>query len=139
MDYPVLKNELQLDPVSLGYSALTDTQAAAKLNAVDTGRTLNRTAVPAQEVFNAIDDGAWPTAGSLSESKLRTVLGMPAVDASNTNTRGIFGAVFPNTGATAATRTRLLAIGTQTVSRAQELGLGPVLVSDVTKARTNTW
>jgi hypothetical protein len=139
MDYAALRTELTTDPVTLGYAGLTDTLAAAKLNATDTSRTATRTAVPVQEVFNAIDDGAWPTAGSLSESKLRTVLGMPQVDASNTNTRGILGAVFPASGATAATRTRLLALSTQTVSRAVELGLGPVLTSDVTKARAGVW
>lgn len=139
MDYTALRSELLTDPVTLGYAGQNDTQAAATLNSLTTGRTRNRTAVPVQEVFNAIDDGAWPAVGSLSADKLAAILSMPVVDASNTNTRGIFGAVFPNSGATAATRTRLLAIGTETVSRAVELGLGPVIVSDVTKARTNTW
>lgn len=138
MDYAALRAELTTDPVALGYAALTDTQAAAKLNAVDTGRTQNRTAVPVQEVFNAVNDAAWPSTAILQD-KWRGVLSMPAVDASNTNTRGILGAVFPNSGATAATNGRLLALSTQTVSRATELGLGPVLASDVTKARAGVW
>lgn len=139
MDYTALRAELLTDPVALGYAGLSDAQVAAKLNAIDTGRALNRTAVPVQEIFNAIDNAAWPAVGSLSAHKLQVVLSMPMVDASNANTRGILGAIFPNSGATAATNARLLALSTRTVSRAEELGLGAVLVSDVTKARTNTW
>lgn len=135
MQYDVLRTELLTDPLPLGYSGLTDAQAAAKLNAVDTGRTQARTAVPPQEIFNAINDAAWPTTAILQD-KLRAVLGMPAVDASNANTRGILGAIFPASGATLATNTRLVALGTQTVSRAVELGLGIVQAADVTLART---
>jgi hypothetical protein len=136
MDYGALRSELTTDPVTLGYSGLTDTQAAAKLNATDTGRTQARTAVPVAEIYNNIVNADWPTAASTSESKLRALLGMQTIDASNANTKTIIGAIF---GAGTQTRTNLLAIGTQTVSRATELGLGPVLVSDVTKARAGVW
>ena len=137
MDYAKLRTELTTDPVALGYAGLTDQAAADKLNALDTGRTRNRTAVPVQEVFNAIDDGAWPST-TILQDKLRGILGMPVVDASNTNTRGIFGAIFPNSAPTANTRTRLLALATETVSRATELGLGTVTAGDVNLARAKT-
>lgn len=137
MNYAALRQELTLDPVPLGYAGLSDTQAAAKLNALDTGRTQPRTAVPVQEVFNQVEDAAWPSTAILQD-KWRGVLSMPVVDASNTNTRAILGTIFPNSGATAATRARLLALSTQPVSRATELGLGIVLESDVTRARAGT-
>lgn len=139
MDYAKLRTEITTDPAGLGYAALgtNDAAIAAKLNATDTGRTLPRTAVPVQEVFNQIDDGAWPSTAILQD-KLRGVLGMPVVDASNTNTRGILGVIFPNSGATAATRTRLLALQNQTVSRAVELGLDTVTEGDVNLARTKS-
>ena len=138
MDYSKLATELNTDPVSLGYAGLNNAQAAAKLNATDTGRTRSRTRVEVTEVFNCIDDGAWP-ATAILQDKLRGILSMPYVDASNTNTRGIFGAIFPNAGATAATRTRLLALATEPISRAAELGLGFVTEGDVQIARGGQW
>lgn len=139
MDYPVLAAELTNDPVSLGYAGLTHAQAAAKLNATNTGRTRNRTAVTSREVFNCIDSGAWPAAGSQAAHMLQVVLAMDYIDASNTNTRGILGTVFPNSGATAATRTRLLALATEPISRATELNLETVTEGDVARARAGTW
>lgn len=136
MDYPRLRTELTTDPVALGYAGLPDAQAAAKLNALDTGRAQARTAVPMQEVFNSIVNADWPTAGSAAESKLLALLGMPVVDASNANTKALIAAIF---AAGTQTRTNLQALGTQTVSRAVELGLGTVLASDVQRARAGSW
>lgn len=138
MDYAALRNELVVDPLPLNYSGLTDAQAAAKLNAVDTGRTQARTAVSASEILGAIDDGAWPSTAILQD-KLRNILSIDPIDASNTNIRGVIGVVFPNSGATAATRLRLLALSARTVSRAEELGLGAVTTGDVTRARSGVW
>lgn len=138
MNYPVLRAELLTDPVALGYAALSDQAAADKLNATNTGRTRPQTDVPVQEVFNAIDNAAWPSTAILQD-KLRGVLSMPVVDASNTNTRGILGAIFPASGVTLATNGRLLALGTETVSRAVELALETVLLVDVARARAGVW
>lgn len=138
MDYQALRNELLNDPATLGYGGLSNAAAANKLNALDTGRTVSRTRVEVTEIFNAIDDGAWPST-ALNQDKLRAILSMPFIDASNTNTRSIFGAIFPNSGATQATRTRLLALSTRTVSRAEELGLGFVTEGDVAIARAGVW
>lgn len=136
MDYTTLRTELLSDPVTLGYSGLSDINAAAKLNAVDTGRTQARTAVPVAEIFNGIVNADWPAVASVAESKLRGLLQMQTVDASNANTKAIVGAIF---GVGTQTRTNLLEIGTQTVSRATELGLGPVAPVDVTRARSGVW
>lgn len=138
MDYQKLRDELTSDPVTLGYGGLSNAAAANKLNALDTGRTVSRTRVEVTEIFNAIDDGAWPST-ALNQDKLRGILSMPFIDASNTNTRSIFGSIFPNSGATQATRTRLLALSTRTVSRAEELGLGFVTEGDVAIARAGIW
>lgn len=134
MNFPVLRTELLTDPLVRNYSSMTDQQAANDLNSKSTGRTRNRTRVEVTEVFNAIDDGAWPSTAIL-QNKLGGILNMPFVDASNTNTRGIFGAIFPNSGATAATRGRLLDLATEPISRATELGLGVVTAGDVKEAR----
>jgi hypothetical protein len=137
MDYAVLRNELLNNPAGItgGYVGLTDQEAADKLNALTTGRSRNRTAVPIQEVVGQVNDAAWPTTAILQD-KWRGIYSMPVVDASNSNTRGILGAIFPNSGNTAATNARLLALATETISRATELGLGNVTVGDVNLARS---
>ena len=136
MDYPALRNELLNDPVALGYAGKTDQQAADLLNSTTTGRTLPRTSVPTTEVLGAILNTDWPAAASASESKLRAILGMPFVDASNGNIRGLFQAIF---AAGTTTRTNLLALANRTVSRAEELGFGVVLAVDVNRARSGMW
>ena len=136
MDYGKLRTELTTDPVALGYSGLSHAAAAAKLNATDTGRTLPRTAVPVAEIFNAIVNADWPAVGSQAESKLMALLQMQSIDASHANTRAIIGSVF---GAGTQTRTNLLALGSRTVSRAEELGLGLVTEGDVAIARGGGW
>jgi hypothetical protein len=139
MDYTRLQLEVTTDPVTLGYAGKTDQQAADLLNSLTTGRTVPRTQVPVAEVFNAIDNGAWPAA-SATQDKLAAVLNMQIIDASNANTRGIIGSIFPNSGATAATNQRLQALSTRTVSRADELALGGVVAAiDVNRARSGVW
>lgn len=140
MDYPKLQTEVANDPVTLGYAGKTDQQIADLLNSLTTGRTLPNTLVPTTQILGAIQLAAWPTVGSASESQLRAILGMPYVDASSTNIRAILGSIFPNSGNTATTRANLLALGTVTVSRATELGLGEtVLAVHVTRAKAGTW
>ena len=135
MEYARLRSELMADPVALGYAGLTDPQAADRINATDTGRTLPRTAVPASEILGAVDNGAWPSTAILQD-KLRNILSIDPVDAANDNIRSVIGAIFPAGGTTGATRTRLLALSARTVSRAEELGLGVVTPGDVSLARS---
>lgn len=136
MNYSALRAELLDDPLAWGYATLSNGAAAARLNALDTGRAAARTRVENTEVFNAIVNADWPAAGSVSESKLLALLAMPYVDASNANTRAIIGAIF---GANTATRANLLALATRPVSRAEELGLGAVSAGDVALARGGVW
>lgn len=148
MDYAALRAELSNDPVALGYKlaagaapnpyvsgTMTDDQAAALLNSLTTGRTQSRTAVSTTQVLGAVLSSEWPATSSASESKLRAILGMPVVDASSPNIRTLFSDIF---AAGTTSRTNLLALATQPISRAQELGLPPVTVGDVTLARTKS-
>lgn len=137
-DLSRLQTELNTDPLALGYAGMTNLQAANKLNALDTGRTRQRTAVPAREVLGCIDNGAWPSTGA-NQDKLARLLSIDPIDASNANIRGIFAAVFPNSGNTAATNQRLNALATETISRAAELGYGVVTEGEVQMARAGSW
>lgn len=144
MDYTALKAEITNDPVVLGYAGKTDQQIADLLNSLATARTLARTQVNTTEIIGAIQavppSLAWPTTATKQESMLIALLGMPFVDASNANIKAMFGEIFPNSGNTATTRTNLLALGSRTVSRADELGLGGIVLAlDVNRAKAGLW
>lgn len=135
MDFPKLRLELITDPVTLGYAGKADQQAADLLNSTTTGRTATRTSVTKREVFNAIVDADWPSTAVL-QNKLIVLFSQDAVDPSNTNVRGVIASIF---GAGTTSRANLLALSTQTVSRAAELGLEVVQAGHVQGARANLW
>jgi hypothetical protein len=137
MNYALLRLELTTDPVSLGYSTLNDIEAANKLNATDTNRTIPRTSVAASEVIGCIDNAAWPST-ALEQNKLSLILSIDPIDINNNNIRGVLGAIFPNSSPTLQTRQRLLSLGIEIVSRAIELKLGHVVIGDVTLARSKS-
>lgn len=134
MDYAALRAELLLT-TPVNYPPMTDQAAADQLNSLATGRTLPRRAVSKNEILDAIVDSEWPTTGLL-QNKLLCIFCCDTIDASNANTKAIFAAIF---GSATTTRANLLALGTQTVSRAVELGLGPVTALDVSRARSGAW
>lgn len=144
--YQALALEIRTDPLTAAnvagwntasgykrpYAQLTDSLIADKLNAIDTGRTVARTAVPASEVLGSIANADWPSTGA-NQDKLARVLSISPIDASNVNIRGIFSAIF---SAGSGTITRLNALSSRTASRAEELGLGgPITGDDVTLAK----
>ena len=130
-----LRNELLNDPLGWNYAGMTAAQAADRLNATNTGRTLPRTDVPVREVFNAIVNADWPSQ-SAGQDKLAACLNMQSLDMSNANTRGILASIF---AAGSTTRTNLQALATRAVSRAEELGIGFVTEGQVGQARSGVW
>jgi hypothetical protein len=149
MNYAALRAELLTDPLTLGYAGLSDVQASARLNATDTGRTRRRADVASSEIAQAIlvadytALGGNPTAAALSTERrylawLALIAAAPTVrllndDGSNTPVIDNLMAMFP---AGSGTRTRLQALATDTISRADELGLGAVAPGDVALARS---
>ena len=139
MDYSRLRQEVTTDPLAWGYSSMTDQAAADVLNDPTRGRVRARTEVSSREVLNQIENAAWPTTG-INQDKLAAILGAGIIDPSNTNTRGILAALFPNSGQTAATRTRLEALASTPIARGDELSLGGSVVAlDVNRARSGVW
>lgn len=144
--YQALALEIRTDPLTASnavgwnngstykrpYAQMSDAEIATKLMAMDTGRTIARTAVPASEVLGAIANADWPSTGA-NQDKLARVLSINPIDASNINIRGIFSAIF---AANSGTITRLNALSSRPSSRAEELGLGgPITGDDVTLAK----
>lgn len=130
MDLNALKAELTVDPLGRGYSAMDDKAAAASLNAIN--RTVNVESVTGQEVFEATTATDYAALSAAELQQFWGIIGMSEILVNAQNTRaallGMFG---PGTD----TRANLAALQTTLVSRATELGLGPVKVGHVQEAR----
>ena len=138
MNYTALRAELTSDPLAWGYAAMSDAQAAARLNATDTGRTLPRRDVRPTEVFGAIRWADWPNPATdaKKDSVLRAILSMPQIDMGDNSVRNLVRNTVPS-GSNG--ETALLALATRPVSRAEELALGAVTEGDVALARGGVW
>lgn len=140
VDSVALKAELDADPSGLGYAAhmASGDNAAlvALLNEPHAADQMNRGVVPAHEVITATDAGEWAALSDVEKGRYNTITGGGEVDASATNVRAAFAAMF--VGGT-ATRAALLAIGTRDGSRIEALFGAGVTASldDVRKARVS--
>lgn len=137
MNFSGLKTEVQTDPAGIGYgswaSAADDLRIAGLINDA-TKRTIARTLVPSWEVAGAFDATEYAALTQIQLSRLAPIVSGTVVNAQNVNIRTILAAIFPQGG---PTRTALLALQSQTVSRATELGFAAVLVGELTTARVN--
>lgn len=137
-----LKTEFTNDPKAMGYSGLTSSACADKLNLVGaSGETLpDRKLVNSQEVMGAIDTTEWgsifSTLTAAQKEWFDDLVAGGTVDASNGRIRTGLGAMFPNATAP-TTRAALLALINRSCSRAEILfGAGTVVYEhDVIRAR----
>lgn len=151
MDIAVLAAELANDPLGVGYLSLSDAQAADALN---TPNRPGKKAVPASDVrMYVLLNGLWPTIGAIAQSSENPVHKGTAVTILQTLGAGSFDSIRMNrpeiaagvatmlqtmvdAGAiTAEHRAAMIAMGDAMISRADELGLGPVHHLQVAEAR----
>ena len=123
MDYLILKNEITLNPKSLGYSehVLTgnDGAIAEILNTVGvSSETVPKEVVNSVEIVNALIYSEWVALTADQKHYLDTIISAGQVDPANGNIKTAFGTIF---GAGTATRTNLNAIGIRPASRAEIL------------------
>jgi len=130
MGLDALKAELADDPLNRGYSGMTAEQVRASLYAVD--RPVPVESVTGQQIFEAVVPTDYKALSAEHKQLFGTIVGMGTILVSGTNTKAALAAVF--NGAT-ATLSALVALQTTLVSRVAELGLGPVALSDIDKAR----
>jgi hypothetical protein len=130
MNLTALRSELVSDPLARGYSGMSDAQASASLNTVN--RSVHVATMSGSEVLQSIDKTEY---GALTDGKKSAVWGLLGMGTLNPWGReaDIVVEIF---GGGSATVTALAAARTRTVSRAEELGLGVIRESDVTKARS---
>lgn len=129
MDLQSLKDELINDPLSRGYAAMDDVQAANSLNAPD--RQPNRESLTSDQLMGALDENeynALVARGKKYWDLLVTAGGIPLT----TIVKQQLSTLFPDPS---NTRTNLLALLKRVGSRAEELGLGSVTSSNVADAR----
>ncbi len=129
-NYGALADEISGDPLTRGYSGMTDQQVADDLNTEY--RNVSVDTVASDLVVAAL---VTANVNALAAGKQRTmwgIIGAGSVRTDDAEVKAIFADMFP---AGSATRTNLLALATQSMSRANELGLGTVRVGDVIEAR----
>lgn len=146
----VLSDELTNDPLTRGYAAMSDVEAAADLNLVNRPDT-----VPAVEAMQVIvSNSLWATlreraeiqtvAGTYDNPKMRAfvdaVLAIGGTNAPFDMSDGEFWATITQACVTEGTlgagaRTAFLALADDRRSRAAELGITPVRVGQVEVAR----
>ena len=134
MDYSILWNELSTDPLSRGYSGMTDVQIADDLNTEY--RNVPRETINGTELFEATDLSEFAALNTIHREMWRTLYLGPAIFVTEgSNGRAVLAALFP-AGSTTRQNLVVLAQETVPVSRAEELGLGRVYVQDIETARS---
>ena len=128
MNIDMLRTEITGDPLSRGYAAMSNEEVADSLNTIN--RSRNRTLVSPGEMQRAVNGGEFV---ALTDVKQRAWLAILSdnVNPIDANTIAQVIAIWsPGT-----TRTNLIALQTEDVSHAVELGLGVVRVGHVQEAR----
>ena len=130
MDLVKLKAELDADPLSRGYSGMSDVEAATSLNdTVD--RNVNKATMTASEVLNAVVPAEFNALTEAEQTRIWSLLGIGTLNPFGVEAT-LLTAAF---GAGSATIVALAGLRKDTVSRATELGLGFVAPGHVENAR----
>lgn len=129
MDRQELANEINADPVAMGYAAHVAAGAhesiAHLLNAPRPGVTVWRGVIPAHEIISATVPAEWAALTADEKQRYQTLTGAGDVDTGAAHVRTAFAAMF---GPTTQTRTNLTALAQRQGSRAEELwGAGVVV------------
>lgn len=128
MDLVALKNEIQNDPQSIGYSGKSHEDIAKLLNRPV--RNVDRDTISGGQIAACLVKADWTALSAADKNYLQVFIAaqdMPLTIQLKNELGGLFGV---GTG----TRTNLLAMLKQSGSRAKELGLGSVTTSDVADA-----
>jgi len=146
MDYAALSVELTTDPLTRGYSGMSDEAATADLNTEY--RDVNYPILLDEVNYAIRENGKWTSyrekadlqtvAGTYDNQSMREFMDMfgsftslPNVDMQGTYMDGLIDDMVTEGSMGSGVAASLKAFGEKTVSRAVELGLGTVRVGDV--------
>ena len=130
MDIGILRTELTDDPLSRGYSSMSDLEAANDLNTVY--RTKTRDYVSGSEIFNVTDNTEYAALTDAQKISWDALCGIDQIDTSSGVAKAREAEIF---GPGTTTRSNLSAIKSPAATRAVELGIGIVYEGNVMEAR----
>jgi len=130
MDYNILIDELNNDPLSRGYVTMSDGERLASLSTAN--RDINVETVTGQDIFEAVVPSEYAVLSVDFKSLLYAIMGMGTIYVNGTNTKVALLAMF---GAGTTTRTNLAKLQVTKISRAVELGLGVLGLGHLQSAR----
>lgn len=121
MDIAALATELTTDPEGIGYSGMSNQEAADALNVAN--RPAARETLSGADIYNCIEPSEFTALTDAQKQIVRDVFGLgDSIDVrAGTNTRAALLAIF-NGGST--TRANLIAKAQTTIPRWQEINLG---------------
>jgi len=148
MNYAVIKSELANDPESLGYSGMSDSEAAAALNTANRSRTVTTFAT-----WRKILADLGPTVTATVKAKIEAAAESNAavaialdmlseygegggLDLGHANTRAVIDSLVAAEVLTADEGSAVKAMAQETISRATELNLPAVGAGHVARARS---
>lgn len=126
----ILKAEIEADPLSRGYSGMTDLEVATELNIIY--REVDVEFVTGQEIFEAVVPSEYNALTDKQINLLHAIMGLGSISVNGTNTRTALLSMF---GSGTTTRSNLAVLQKRDVSRAEELGLPFVYEGHVQEAR----
>ncbi len=129
MDLGILKTEINIDPLTRGYSGMSDLQTADDLNTVY--RTRNKEIMTATEVFNAISKSEFNILSATNKKLIWDILHLDEI-----NPFGLEADLFIDIfGGGSATITTLQSLRKDNISRGVELGIGNIREGNIWEAR----
>ena len=130
MNYETLSNEITNDPLTRGYSGMSDQELADSLNTED--RERNKASLTGSEVMNAIDKAEFQALPAADEATVWNILHLGTI-----NPFGIEKDIMVDLfGGASDTIANLALLRVEAISRASEIGLGVVKYGDVVQARS---
>ncbi len=127
----LLKSEITVDPITRGYSGMTDVQVAESLNTVNRNR--NRVSMPGDEIGDSIDEAEWDALSDINKDHVLGLMGTLRVDPF-----GFGASVIKKSFGLGSTTVGSLAVArVETISRGVEIGVGQVSVGHVEYVRNN--
>jgi hypothetical protein len=126
----ILKTEIATDPLSRGYSGMTDLEVANDLNTEY--RTKARDTVQGWEIFNVTDDAEYTALTDLQKSGWDALCAIEQIDTASGIAKSRESELF---GGGTTTRSNLVALKSPAASRAAELGLSFIYEGNVQEAR----
>lgn len=127
-----LASEINNDPLSRGYAAMTDSEIVTDLNTAY--RTRTRSRLSSSEIYEQINAAEFVAMTDANKQYVRDILGLgEGISVGpDSQARSVLIGTF---GAQSTTINNLAAILTESITRARELGLGAVSTEQLTRLR----